>query len=890
MTGDGSSRSGNTVQPASNLFCRSSDLSNEASVEAFFVLRLLRDLGYEDHEILPKKAIQELKIPKGRARELYRPDFLIKGGGSPRWLIDAKGTDERIEDYTYQCAGYSLLVNRKYEDRPLRYFMLTNGLLTRVYPWDQEEAILSLRFSDFALGNAKYETLLRLLGAKAVREGWRREGKPTRGHVLTRPSMDTVKKAFAGCHRVIWKAEKMSPEAAFVEFAKLLFVKLWEDRKLRDNPDTYELISKGDPLPKEAVKFSTAWVEQQEAHTPSPVDSILFRQLVDVLEEEIAQRKRKRIFPETERLDLAPGTIKRVVEKLEHYYLFGIDEDLNGRMFEAFLAATMRGQALGQYFTPRSIVKLITRLAAPLAERDQVERVLDACCGTGGFLIEALTVMRRQLHDNGSLSHQERIRLLNEVANEAIFGIDAGRQPRMSRIARINMYLHGDGGSRVYMTDGLRRVPEASEADQVEVREEVKELRELLDTGTLFDVVLTNPPFSMDYSFDVPEEAAVLQGYDLADYQGRRRKSLRSSIMFIERYWQLLRPGGRLLTVIDDSVLGGNSYGFVRDFIRDRFVIRAVISLHGDAFQRAGARAKTSVLYLEKRGEGINTQPDAFVFESLHIGRDDVVQRTPPSVAEQARLEAAREADEIVAAFAQYLRGEKGPWLVPPERVTGRLDAKFLLPWSVVKLEPRWREVGAGSDILANLVDPISEAIELDPNAHYEFLRISYEGVAEHGERRLGKEVTYSKVNRAEVGDIVVSHISAVYRAICVMSEEMEDTLISNEFTILRPKPDVEVDAYYLWSVLRTAGVIAEWLSGASGVGRHRVDWDLLQDQRVPLLPYPEQQKIGDMHREAIRLVAEAKRHQQEALAAIAGLDLESEVARDRLARAKPPR
>jgi len=88
-----------------------------------------------------------------------------------------------------------------------------------------------------------------------------------------------------------------------------------------------------------------------------------------------------------------------------NYYLFGIDEDLNGRMFEAFLAAIMRGKALGQYFTPRSIVKLMVRLADLKAtpRKDGIERVLDACCGTGGFLIEALTVMRRQIWSNGSL-------------------------------------------------------------------------------------------------------------------------------------------------------------------------------------------------------------------------------------------------------------------------------------------------------------------------------------------------------------------------------------------------------------------------------------------------------------------------------------------------------
>lgn len=880
-------------ESASNKFCHSSDLTNEASVESFFVLRLLKDLGYADGEVKTKRSIQELKVPKGRQKELYKPDYLLMLAKKPRWLIDAKSTDERIEDFTHQCAGYALQINRKYKDRPCRYYMLTNGLLTRVYQWDQEEAILSLRFRDFVDGNTKFETLSRLLDADAARSGWATTPAPGEGHTLVRPPMDVVKKAFLRCHRIIWKSEKMSPQAAFVEFAKLLFVKLWEDRKLRDNPAMLELIGKKEPLPAEAVRFSTRWIAAQESNDPNPVDALLFRQLVEFLEQEITQRRRKRIFEANERLRLSPGTAKRVVEEMEDYYLFGIDEDLNGRMFEAFLAATMRGQALGQYFTPRSVVKMITRLAHLKAGRGRggIERVLDACCGTGGFLIEALTEMRRQVWDNRSLSAKERTALLEEVANEAIYGVDAGRDPMIARIARINMYLHGDGGSRVYMTDALRHPPEPAAQDSAEVKAEVKELRRALDDGLHFDVVLTNPPFSMDYSALVPEEKEVLDSYDLRVFSGKQRQSLRSSVMFIERYYDVLRPGGRLLTVIDDSVLSGKNFSYVRDWMREHFTIRAIVSLHGDAFQRSGARAKTSILYLEKKQEGLlDSQPGVFVYESRYIGLDDVVQRTRASVAERARTDALREMDEIEAAFDSYMAGKKGPWLVPASRLSGRLDAKYLRPWTAAELEPKWEAAGASTDVLENLVDPVEDLISLDPDQTYTFLRISYEGKAERGEQALGREISYKQVGRTAVGDIVVSNISAVYRAICVVPEGMEDLLVSSEFTVLRLKDEADADPLYLWSVLRSAAVIAEWMSGSSGVGRHRVEWPLLRAQKIPLLTLARQRKIGDLYREALKHEAEIVRIRGQALAGLKDLDLDGEAARDRLARAKPPK
>ena len=88
------------------------------------------------------------------------------------------------------------------------------------------------------------------------------------------------------------------------------------------------------------------------------------KQLRDKIERGYSFPKEKaNLVEKNEEIDMRPDTIKSVVRRLEHYDLFGIDEDLNGRLFETFLSATMRGRELGQYFTPRSIVKLMTRMA-----------------------------------------------------------------------------------------------------------------------------------------------------------------------------------------------------------------------------------------------------------------------------------------------------------------------------------------------------------------------------------------------------------------------------------------------------------------------------------------------------------------------------------------------
>ena len=65
------------MKPARNKYCEATDLTNEASVEFFFVMRLLNDLDYSDAEIKTKRSIGQLSIPLGSRHELYKPDFLL---------------------------------------------------------------------------------------------------------------------------------------------------------------------------------------------------------------------------------------------------------------------------------------------------------------------------------------------------------------------------------------------------------------------------------------------------------------------------------------------------------------------------------------------------------------------------------------------------------------------------------------------------------------------------------------------------------------------------------------------------------------------------------------------------------------------------------------------
>jgi len=610
-----------------NLFCKKGDLSNEDSVEKFFIDRLIKNLNFSDNEIKTKKSLKELSVSKGRKKENYKPDYVLYKEKKPVIVIEAKATDENIIDFEYQTLGYAFELNKEYdEETPVEYCVLSNGYLTNLYKWDKTKPILSLKFEDFTKDNDKYKRLINILSKDEIGKNDNNESE----FEFNQISSKEVDGLFTICHNIIWKKETKNPTIAFYEFCKLFFIKLKQDKDIYLN---YK--SKNMKVPKEEFKFSSWWIDKYENDFDNPVNDILFKKnLLPYLKKGREEHHKKRIFEDNENINLTSSTIKKVVKLLEHVDFYGIDEDLNGRMFETFLSATIRGKDLGQFFTPRSVVKFMVKMAniKVSKEKEKIQKVFDGCCGSGGFLIDAMSDMIEKARNIESLSNEEFNNLKDYIIGNCIYGIDKSEDN--TRVSRMNLWFHGDGSSNVYCLNTLDKQIRYDKSLNEERKEEIEEFKDKIKKGLKFDVILTNPPFSTVLKMEDDDEKEILEDYlisykNLDKSSSERVSSLKSNVLFIERYTDLLEKGGKLLTVIDESILNTEQDKTFRDFILKNYIVKAIISLPRNSFVNAETTTKTSILYLRKKLNPNEEQPPIFMAMSQNIGHSDSGRQQP---------------------------------------------------------------------------------------------------------------------------------------------------------------------------------------------------------------------------------------------------------------------
>ncbi len=383
---------------------------------------------------------------------------------------------------------------------------------------------------------------------------------------------------FKKAHQSLWAGGELNPSDAFDELDKLIFCKIWDERKPRKKGEPYDFQIFDIEKPKNASQQDIDKVEQK-------ITTDLAKRIFELYNE--GKQRDKEVFKDNIRL--TPQRIRTVVSYLQGVNLSKTDLDSKGKAFETFMGSYFRGD-FGQYFTPRNIVKFIVDVL-PIKNDS---KVLDTSCGSGGFLLYALDKVRQQageFYDEGTIEHYNH---WHDFASHNLFGIEINEQ--IARTAKMNMIIHDDGHTNVIASDGLLR-------DEAIIS---KTGNNGFAYGT-FDLIITNPPFG---SVIKQTESAYLHQFsfgtkdvdwlDTKNTAVKNRDSQSTEVLFIEQDRNFLKEGGYLAIVIPDGILTNSTLQYVRNNISEWFRIVAVVSMPQTAFAANGAGVKSSVLFLKK--------------------------------------------------------------------------------------------------------------------------------------------------------------------------------------------------------------------------------------------------------------------------------------------------
>ncbi|MFA6201235.1 MAG: N-6 DNA methylase [Bacteroidales bacterium] len=431
-------------------------------------------------------------------------------------------------------------------------------------------------------------------------------------------------KTLTRCHNIIRNNDKLSPEAAFDEISKVLFIKTLYERSNNDG----NIFSK-----KIYTDIKTNFADL-------PVNKTLpfYQELFENVKKELTDDK---LFEPNEIIRIRENSFEAIVEELQIYNLSTTSDDVKGIAFEQFLGKTFRGE-LGQFFTPRTIVDFMVDVLDP----QESEIICDPCCGSGGFLIQVFEYVRAKIENeihsakekikaeyyndaykkltdkkkedidekvtklfaklNAELDIDNSLSRIRELSYDCIFGTDANS--RMSRTAKMNMIMHGDGHGGVHHNDGLLNVNGIFE--------------------NRFDIILTNPPFGsrVEKSLKITETDKYTDEEGIKNYRKKYGpaydealkqvndnigKSLLSlyhtgtmstltEVLFIERCLNLLKPGGRMGIVLPEGVLNNTNLQKIREFVESKAKIILITSIPQDVFIASGAMVKPSLLFFKK--------------------------------------------------------------------------------------------------------------------------------------------------------------------------------------------------------------------------------------------------------------------------------------------------
>ena len=571
----------------------------EEIVRQKFIVKLINDYGYSLNQMEQEVKLTNSQRGTGRASAdliVWKSETEKKENKTAFLVMEFKAGNLKLKvEDCYQGYNYATWSRAK-------IFAITNGEVLEVYKTIEDELPLKLqRVNDIPnfseISDKKLDKFL------------------TKTKEFTgKEFADLLHK----CHNIIRNNDKLDPADAFDEISKVLFIKIMYERSADKgaifSKDEFERLKKNfDELNEDDNKLSF---------------------IQDRFEKVKKRYKTDGIFEDNEKIKIREKSFELIVKELEIYNLTDTSSDVKGIAFERFLGTTFRGN-LGQFFTPRVIVDFIINILEP----KESELICDPCAGSGGFLIKSFETVKNRIdtkyvqlkkdkqknifgdnlesignaqlkkeYENFVLEiNKKQEKEIEILSKSSIFGTDAN--PRMARVSKMNMIMHGDGHNGIHHNDGLLNV-----------------------NGIFrdrFDLIVTNPPFgsTLDKKSPTVEEDDKYKNEEMIakytdEYGERYSEEMRqvtdnfgesirmlfdvgetsgqTEVLFIERSLDLLKAGGRMGIVLPEGVLNSSNLEEARNIFEGKAKILLIVSLPQEIFISSGASVKTSLVFLKK--------------------------------------------------------------------------------------------------------------------------------------------------------------------------------------------------------------------------------------------------------------------------------------------------
>ena len=414
-------------------------------------------------------------------------------------------------------------------------------------------------------------------------------------------------------HNVLWGGGGTDDNEVFSSLTNLILAKI-QDESEKEDGDIYDF---------QSLTFEKDGDELFESNEElfERINKLYRKALRDRLNLTDQTELDKSYVVDTKKFSLSK--LKYTVQKLEGLSFVDGKNSLNGKdilgdFFEGIIRSGFK-QSKGQFFTHINVVKFMLwalqadKLAIKRIKEDKViPYMIDPSAGSGTFLIEYMKFitysMKYRNRKTGGTYNQElgtSREVIDKVSTEwfypdhrenrwaktYIYGSEINFN--LGTATKVNMILHGDGSTNIFVKDGLspfRKYEKATEPNALN-QYTTQNLYAEREVNEQFDLILTNPPFSVE--LDNETKKTVKKDFIFGDKKN-------SENLFIERWYQLLRENGRCAAVLPESVFDTTENKYIRLFIFKYFKIKAIVSLPQLTFEPYTS-TKTSILFMQKK-------------------------------------------------------------------------------------------------------------------------------------------------------------------------------------------------------------------------------------------------------------------------------------------------